>query len=86
MCSGIRSATPVTTHAAVRVAAEDDVGELLPLDQVEDILDMRVQVHVAGEQVGVVRHPVSVGVKTSWPAAWSALRTRFQHQLPCHAP
>ncbi len=30
--------------------------------------------------------PVSVGVNTSWPADWSALRTRFQHQLPCQAP
>src|SRR5206468_2397147 len=30
--------------------------------------------------------PVSVGVNTSWPWACNSLRTRFQHQLPCHAP
>src|SRR5688572_2283578 len=30
--------------------------------------------------------PVSVGVKTSCPFACNELRTRFQHQLPYHAP
>ena len=30
--------------------------------------------------------PVNVGVNTSCPCSCNALRTRFQHQLPCQAP
>ncbi len=72
--------------AAVRVAAEHDVGELLPTNQVHDVGDMRVESDLRRNQVRALPMPVSVGVNTSCPSACSALRTRFQHQLPCHAP
>lgn len=45
MRSGTDAATPGDDHAAVAVADEHDVVQLFPLDEPDEVVDMRVKAH-----------------------------------------
>src|SRR5262249_10299727 len=45
-----------------------------------------LDLHRGTKDVNAPAIPVNVSVKTSCPFDCKELRTRFQHQLPCHAP
>ena len=68
-------------HARVAVADEDDIVQVFELEHVDDIVDVRVEPHVAGPRRWLRSpNPVRVGVTTSWPAARRCGVTRCQNQ------
>lgn len=68
------------------MAAEHDVRELLPSQNVQDIGDMGFKSYVPGGQMAALSIARKGGGKTSWPRAVNNGLTRFQSQPPCQAP
>jgi hypothetical protein len=52
--SGTAICNPANDAPAIRVTTQYDVREFLPFDEVHYILDMRFQIHFAGQKVGTL--------------------------------
>jgi hypothetical protein len=68
------------------VADEDDVVEVFPFEDVDQVLHEDVSVMFFEIRWERSPRPVWVGVYTRWPAAGNGSATRLQHQPPCQAP
>jgi hypothetical protein len=71
---------------AEAVADEDDVVEVFPFEDVDQVLHEDVSVMFFEIRWERSPRPVWVGVYTRWPAARNGSATRLQHQPPCQAP
>ena len=71
---------------AVTPADQHHVGQVLIVEEVDDVLDKGLEVNRGSGQMGPRPSPVRVGMKTSCPAARSSGATHRQHHPPTTAP
>jgi hypothetical protein len=68
------------------VADQHRAAQVLPFDQIRDVLDVGGEIDLGRSEVASLARPVSVGANTSWPEARNDAMTSRQHQPPWNAP